>query len=43
VTAAREAAPADPFAPLTQDTLRAIAATGVVRQFPKNAVLINEG
>jgi CRP/FNR family cyclic AMP-dependent transcriptional regulator len=43
VTASREAAPADPFAPLTQDTLRAIAATGVVRQFPKNAVLINEG
>ncbi len=36
-------APADPFAPLAQDTLRAIAATGVVRQFPKNAVLINEG
>ncbi len=34
---------ADPFAPLAQDTLRAIAATGVVRQFPKNAVLINEG
>ncbi|HEX9301003.1 MAG TPA: Crp/Fnr family transcriptional regulator [Casimicrobiaceae bacterium] len=36
-------APDDPFAPLAQDTLRAIAATGVVRQFPKNAVLINEG
>jgi CRP/FNR family cyclic AMP-dependent transcriptional regulator len=36
-------APPDPFAPLAQDTLRAIAATGVVRQFPKNAVLINEG
>ena len=33
----------DPFAPLAQDTLRAIAASGVVRQFPKNAVLINEG
>jgi CRP/FNR family cyclic AMP-dependent transcriptional regulator len=43
VTALREAAPADPFAPLAQDTLREIAATGVVRQFPKNAVLINEG
>ena len=39
----RSATPADPFAPLAQDTLRAIAATGVVRQFPKNAVLINEG
>ncbi len=36
-------APADPFAPLAEETLRAIAATGVVRQFPKNAVLINEG
>ena len=43
VTASHEAAPSDPFAPLTQETLRAIAATGVVRQFPKNAVLINEG
>lgn len=43
MTAPREAAPADLFAPLAQDTLRAIAATGVVRQFPKNAVLINEG
>ena len=36
-------APADPFAPLAEETLRAIAATGVVRHFPKNAVLINEG
>ena len=36
-------APADPLAPLAQDTLRAIAASGVVRHFPKNAVLINEG
>ena len=43
MTVVREAAPADPFAPLAQDTLREIAATGVVRQFPKNAVLINEG
>jgi CRP/FNR family cyclic AMP-dependent transcriptional regulator len=34
---------ADPLAPLAQDTLRAIAASGVVRHFPKNAVLINEG
>ena len=33
----------DPFAPLAQDTVRAIATSGVVRQFPKNAVLINEG
>ncbi len=34
---------ADPFAPLSEGTLRAIAATGVVRSFPKNAVLIHEG
>lgn len=33
----------DPLAPLAQETLRAIAASGVVRKFPKNAVLINEG
>jgi len=33
----------DPFAPLAQDTVREIAASGVVRQFPKNAVIINEG
>jgi CRP/FNR family cyclic AMP-dependent transcriptional regulator len=35
--------PADPLAPLTQETLRAIATSGIVRQFPKNTVLINEG
>ena len=35
--------PGDPLAPLTEETLRAIAATGVVRTFPKNAMLINEG
>jgi len=34
---------ADPFAPLHPETLRAIAATGVIRSFPKNTVLINEG
>jgi CRP/FNR family cyclic AMP-dependent transcriptional regulator len=33
----------DPFAPLAQATLRDIAASGVVRRFPKGAVLINEG
>ena len=43
MTASRDAAPANPFSPLAPDTLRAIAASGVVRQFPKNAVLINEG
>ena len=35
--------PVDPLAPLTQETLRAIATSGVVRQFPKNTILINEG
>jgi len=29
--------------PLAEETLNAIAATGVVRNFPKNVVLINEG
>lgn len=43
VTLRRDAAPLDTFAPLTQDTLRAIAASGVVRKYPKSAVLINEG
>jgi len=43
VTTRRESTPADPYAPLTQDTVRAIAASGVVRQFPKNAIIINEG
>jgi CRP/FNR family cyclic AMP-dependent transcriptional regulator len=40
---ARSEAPADPLSPLKPETLRAIAATGVVRSFPKNAILINEG
>ena len=35
--------PADPLSPLRQETLRAIAATGVVRQFPKHTVLIHDG
>jgi CRP/FNR family cyclic AMP-dependent transcriptional regulator len=39
----RPAAPGDPFAPLAEQTLREIAATGVVRSYPKNAILINEG
>jgi CRP/FNR family cyclic AMP-dependent transcriptional regulator len=33
----------DPIAPLQPETLRAIAASGVIRTFPKNTVLINEG
>jgi len=35
--------PQDPFSPLEEATLRAIAETGIVRTFPKNAVLIHEG
>jgi CRP/FNR family transcriptional regulator, cyclic AMP receptor protein len=34
---------ADPFAPLAEETLRAMASSGVVRKFPKHTVLINEG
>ena len=33
----------DPFGPLEDQTLRRIAETGVVRAFPRNTVLINEG
>jgi CRP/FNR family cyclic AMP-dependent transcriptional regulator len=33
----------DPFAPLHDETLRSIAASGVVRGYPRNTVLINEG
>jgi CRP/FNR family cyclic AMP-dependent transcriptional regulator len=33
----------DQLSPLQPETLRAIAATGVIRTFPKNTVLINEG
>ena len=43
MSAPRVAEPADPLAPLTQETLRAIATSGIVRQFPKNTILINEG
>jgi len=32
-----------PISPLQPETLRAIAATGVIRSFPRNTVLINEG
>jgi CRP/FNR family cyclic AMP-dependent transcriptional regulator len=35
--------PVDPLAPLAEATLRAIAAGGVVRNYPRNTVLINEG
>jgi CRP/FNR family transcriptional regulator, cyclic AMP receptor protein len=40
---ARPVPSADPLAPLAPDTLRAIAASGVVRSYPKNTILINEG
>ncbi|MGH8802053.1 MAG: Crp/Fnr family transcriptional regulator, partial [Casimicrobiaceae bacterium] len=33
----------DPLAPLQDETLRGIAATGVVRSFPRHTILINEG
>lgn len=37
------AAGTDPLAPLHDQTLRNIAASGVVRTFPRNTILINEG
>ena len=40
---ARPSAPADPLSPLPEGVTREIAATGVVRAFPRNTVLINEG
>jgi CRP/FNR family transcriptional regulator, cyclic AMP receptor protein len=43
VNASHSASATDPFAPLPQQTLREIAATGVVRQFPKQTVLIHDG
>ncbi len=36
------ATPSDPFAPLAPATLRSIAESGVVRSFPKGAILIHE-
>ena len=38
-----EAKRTDPFAPLHPETVRAIAASGVVRTFPRHTILINEG
>ena len=34
---------ADPLTPLHDETLRSIAASGVIRTYPRNTVLINEG
>jgi CRP/FNR family cyclic AMP-dependent transcriptional regulator len=38
-----DSSPNDLLAPLAEETLRAIAQEGVVRTFPKGAILINEG
>lgn len=35
--------PEDSYARLTEATLRAIAASGVLRKYPRNTILINEG
>jgi CRP/FNR family cyclic AMP-dependent transcriptional regulator len=43
VNAVNAPTPVDPFSPLRQETLRAIAQSGVVRQFPKQTVLIHDG
>jgi len=43
VTAPHPPPIAELLAPLPEGTLRSIAAGGVVRSFPRNAVLINEG
>ena len=43
MTVHRFSPPHDPLAPLGEDLLRQIAASGVIRSFPKNTVLINEG
>src|SRR5690242_10027253 len=38
-----KATPFDPLSPLTPETLREIAATGVIRAYPKSTIVINEG
>ncbi len=47
MTTARDVKPgtarADPLSPLQDETLRSIAASGIIRTFPRNTVLINEG
>jgi CRP/FNR family cyclic AMP-dependent transcriptional regulator len=43
MAAARSSSPLKPPAPLPEGMLGAIAAAGVVRAFPRNSVLINEG
>ena len=43
VPMAKTAPSSDPLGPLAPETLRQIAATGVVRAYPKNTIIINEG
>jgi CRP/FNR family cyclic AMP-dependent transcriptional regulator len=44
MTTAEQAGPrGDPLTPLHDETLRNIAASGVIRTFPRHTVLINEG
>jgi CRP/FNR family cyclic AMP-dependent transcriptional regulator len=43
MNAAHSGERADPLTPLHDETLRSIAASGVIRTFPRNTVLINEG
>ena len=43
MNAAHSGARADALTPLHDETLRSIAASGVVRTYPRNTVLINEG
>ncbi|TMG84275.1 MAG: cyclic nucleotide-binding domain-containing protein, partial [Betaproteobacteria bacterium] len=40
---AKTAPSADPLGPLAPETLRQIAASGVIRTYPKNTIIINEG
>jgi CRP/FNR family cyclic AMP-dependent transcriptional regulator len=43
MNAAHSGERADPLTPLHDETLRSIAASGVIRTYPRNTVLINEG
>ena len=40
---AHDTPPADPLAPLEHTTLREIAASGVIRSYARNTILLNEG
>ena len=43
MASAHDSPPADPFAPLEHATLREIAASGVIRSYARNTILLNEG